>query len=153
MRRFFFIAIGTMVLTVSQAARAEAPALAEGSFFATAPPVIVDVQNAGPNTILTQTNTFALTGDLNGTYANEQRAVIRPDGEFVQNGFGTFTGTVNGVAGTLDFREVSSGNLSTTFDGHVVTTAGSGGLANVRCNGTIEGDAVSGTGTYAVRCH
>jgi hypothetical protein len=123
-----------------------------GSFAPAAPAVVTNVRLVDGNTILTQITAFNLTGDLVGVYSGEERSVIRADGDFTQNAFRTFVGTLDGIAGTLEFREESMGNVSEAIAGQVTLLNGTGGLSGVRCEGTFEGDTASGTGTYALRC-
>jgi hypothetical protein len=126
---------------------------ATGSFSPAGAPVLIDARVANGNTIVTQLATFNLTGDLVGVYSGEQRSVITSSGDVLQQAFRTFVGTLNGVAGTLEFREVSTGTVTGTFQGQVTVLNGTGDLAGVHCQGTFDGDSVAGTGTYSLSCH
>ena len=130
------------------AAQAAAPTPASGSFAPLAPPTNVVVESAGPNLIVTWTSTNVLSGTFSGTLVEEQRFVVSADGSFTGTEVSTFTGTVNGVAGTDTSVGVFAGD-DTSFHGHFVILSGTGDLANLHGQGTTEGSSATGAGTYS----
>ncbi len=134
-------------------AHATTPTPASGTF-STAALTNVVVRPAGPaggNAIVTDISTFTLTGTFSGTAVLQERYVLRADGSYTDHGVQTLTGTVNGVSGTVTFNITYRGN-ATSFQGHFVIIAATGGLANLHGQGTFEGDA-TGAGTYSGQVH
>lgn len=131
----------------TRAVQAAPPTAASGSF-SSAPPTNVVTRSAGPNTIITDTFTSVLSGTFSGTSVFQERYVLRADGSFIDHAVETFTGTVNGVAGTATFVDVITGD-TTSFHGHFVVVSGTGGLANLHGHGTFEGSSTTGAGTYS----
>ncbi len=131
------------------AAQAAPPTAASGSFAPLGDPTNVALQFAGPNIIVTWTRTNVLSGTFSGTVVSEQRTVVRADGSFTGTEVSTFTGTVDGVAGTDTSVGVFAGDNATSFHGHFVIVSGTGGLANLHGQGTTEGSSSTGAGTYS----
>jgi hypothetical protein len=103
-------------------------------------------RHADGNTIGTELAPATITGTYSGTSVAAERVVIHPNGDFTGTATETFTGTVNGVAGTVVFVDVLSGNATTgTFAGHYTVVSGTGGLADLRDHGTFQGTGPSGT--------
>ena len=136
-----------------RAVQAAPPTSASGSFSALALPTNVVTQPVGPNTIITDTLTEVLSGTFSGTSVLQERYVLRADGSFIERAVETFTGTVNGVAGTATFVDVVTGDLTSSFHGSFVVVSGTGGLANLRGRVTFQGSSVDGTGTYSGQVH
>ena len=93
----------------------------------------------------------ALTGDFSGTSVLDGSCAVR-----VSSGMGTcraaetFTGTVDGHAGTAHFWRVFQVDVGTrAFSGRFTALGGSGGLTNLQGRGTFEGTGP--TGTYRLR--
>jgi hypothetical protein len=128
------------------------PPNASGSFSPSAPPTNFVIRFAGPNAIITQTSTDVLTGTFSGTSVFQERLVFRADGSFTGHDVQTFTGTVNGVAGTATSVLAYAGD-ATSVHGHFVQVSGTGGLANLRGQGTFEGSNITGLGTYSGQIH
>ena len=135
----------------TRAAEAAPPTSASGSFSTPAPATNVVTRSAGPNTIITDTLGSVLSGTFSGTSVLQERYVLRADGSFIERAVETFTGTVNGVAGTATFVDVITGDLTSSFHGSFVVVSGTGGLANLRGQGTFEGSSITGIGTYTAQ--
>jgi Protein of unknown function (DUF3224) len=133
----------------TRAAQAAPPTSASGSFQDALPTNVV-TRSAGPNTIITDTFTDVLSGTFSGTSVLQERYVLRADGSFIDHAVQTFTGTVNGVTGTATLIDVVAGD-ATSFHGHFVVVSGTGGLANLHGQGTLEGSSTTGAGTYTGR--
>src|SRR6266571_5592602 len=78
-------------------------ATATGSWFTVVPRAITSIEFVDGNVIAHEIHTVAITGDFSGTYPHIGRLVFRPDRTATFQVNGTFTGTVFGVSGTLDF--------------------------------------------------
>src|SRR5438309_10934618 len=102
---------------------ATAPTTVTGTF--TASFTVLSITSSDGNTIITVTEIASLSGFFTGTRTAQGSEVIHPDGTFNAHDTGIFTGTANGVAGTLDIKGVSKvigGTGSWDFIvGHVTT--------------------------------
>jgi hypothetical protein len=116
-----------------------------------------------PSNFITALTTFNITGTgagtLTGTFIGTEMDVVHhSDGSINLHGTLVFTGSVNGgPEGTLVFTYEGIGNAVTGQETlRAVGTQGTGGLAGVYANITLEGQvlppapgcALSGSGTY-----
>lgn len=131
-------------------AQASAPVDGSGTFAFLGPPTILEVRQADGNLFITQVVPIDNTGTLNGPSIFEATFIIHPDGTLTAQGIETFTGTVDGVPGTLVFQATATGN-GTSLRGNFVIVSGTGGLANLRGQGTFEG--IGASGTYSLQTH
>lgn len=134
-------------------AQASPHTTASGTFTQTAISGL-EARLAGPNTILEQTSTGSVNGTLSGSYADDIRVVIHPNGRFNAQFTITCQCTVEGKQGALELVATDRGQLVgpnlATFAGRAVITGGSGELSNLRGVLEIEGsiDLASGLSTY-----
>jgi len=82
------------------------------------------------NTIIDYTLTAVWTGTFNGTSIAQGTLIIHADGSTNNHGSDTFTGTVNGLSGTVTLNEAGPGD-STSFQSTDVIVSGTGDLANL----------------------
>jgi hypothetical protein len=137
-------------LLLTPLAHANPPTTATGTFTATF--TILAVTTAGGNTIITVNETATLTGSFVRTRIAQGSEIIHPDGSFIASDTGTFTGTVNGVSGTLVIAGHSTGTGGTGA-GSFVINQGTDDLADVHGLGPFQFTATgptSTTGTYSV---
>ena len=140
--------------------RAEAgpPQPASGGFFPcltyAGPP-----RQVGENLIITFNITGTVTGTFTGSFTGAELDIVHRDGSITKHGSAVLTGTVTGRpgTGTLQFSFEGIANAATGHEIlHNVGTQGTGGLAGVSTNLTLEGDIgapnpgcdLSGAGTY-----
>jgi hypothetical protein len=103
------------------------------------------VRTADGNTFIT--GTFdnppdVFTGTFEGTAPNVFRLIFNPSGLNVQLFF-TFTGTVNGIPGTLLIKFQGNGEgIGMPIKGQWVILSGTGGLANL--HGTLKVEGIAG---------
>lgn len=117
-------------------AQATPPAAANATMTATAITGFAATP-AGANTFFHQTTEGIFSGDLAGTFEDELKGIVHPNGKVGAQGTITCACTVGGRSGTLMIVQVSSGDLaSQTFKGRAVITGGTGDLANL--HGTFE---------------
>ncbi len=108
-----------------------------------------DVRMAGGNTIISQTGTTTVTGTFEGTMESNVKVVIHPNGKTNTWVIGVFSGSVDGLSCTLVMRFAATGNAVTgEMEGNWVILSGTGDLANLRGQGTVEGVGGVG-GTYS----
>ena len=125
------------VLSLSGMTLAAASSLtaASGTFTITSAN-LANPRSAGGNTIFDLTATETWTGTFNGTSIVQGTLIFHPDGSANFHDTDTFTGTVNGVAGSVTFNLAGTGVPGTTpgsfiyQDKHVITS-GTGDLANL----------------------
>ena len=116
-------------------------------------------RQVGENLIITFNITVTVTGTFTGSFTGSELDIVHRDGSITKHGSAVFTGSVTGRPGT--------GTLHLSFEGianaatgheilHNVGTQGTGSLAGVNTNLTLEGDVgapnpgcdLSGAGTY-----
>jgi hypothetical protein len=98
--------VAVFALVIPAGATAAPPTEASGDFAATST-TINGVRFAGPNAIIDLTYTVSYTGTLVGTSVVEGTLIAHGSDAGNFHGTETFTGTVNGVPGTLTFNLVS----------------------------------------------
>jgi len=156
---FFALAIAGTLLTLPGAKAVDPrarPQPASGEFFPcftyAGPP-----QPVGENTIITFNVTTTVTGTFTGSLVGTELDVVHRDGSINLHGTALFTGSFNGMSGTLLYTYNGIGNAVTGHETlHFVGRQGTEGLAGVLVEGTSEGDLgapspgcdVSGAGTY-----
>ena len=129
------------------------PTTAIGTF--TASFTVLTMSLSGGNTIITVTETATLSGFFTGTRIAQGSEIIHPDGTLNAHDTGIFTGTVNGVPGTLVIDGESSG-IGITGAGSFTVGQGTEGLAGVHAQGPFQFTATGATttaGIYSVQLH
>src|SRR5882724_11164292 len=154
---FCALVIVGALLTLSRA-EAGTPQPASGQFFPcfnyAGPP-----RQVGENLIITFNISGTSNGTFTGTFSGTELNVVHRDGSITKHGSLVLNGSITGRSGTgtLHFTYEGIGSAVTGLENlHGVGTQGTGGLAGVHVNLTLEGDvgapnpgcAFSGTGTY-----
>lgn len=110
----------------------------------------LDVRLAGPNTIIEQTALGSMAGTLSGSFEDEVRVVIHPDGRFNAQFTITCECTVDGKQGVLELSATDTGELVSpnlgTFAGRAVIRGGTGDLSGMRGVLEIQGTVDVGSG-------
>jgi Protein of unknown function (DUF3224) len=124
-------ALATVALVAAPGAVASPPTAASGSFTYTSS-TFNSVLSAGGNLIVDLSATVSYTGTFSGTSTVEGTLIIHADGSANFHDVETFTGTVNGVSGTVTF-DLTGGNRPGFTDFHATDTiiSASGGLAGL----------------------
>ena len=151
MRRLaLLVSFVAALLVIAATARATPPTSVSGSETVTGATATV-VRVADGNTFVANTLTGTITGSFTGTFTAEFTTIIHPSG-LTNTVDGTFTCTcsVGGQSGTITFRFEGTGSASTS-EIHGETISGTGGLANLHSNVTIE--VVGATITYSGTAH
>jgi phage tail sheath gpL-like len=134
-------------------AQAAAKIAATGTFTQTGITSLV-VSQAGPNTVIEQTSTGVVSGTLSGTYTDDIRVVIHPNGRFNAHFTIRCACTMAGKQGTVEFVAADHGELLSptlaVFAGRATITGGSDDLSALRGVLEIEGsiDIATGLSTY-----
>jgi hypothetical protein len=114
----------------------------------------LDIQPAGPNTIIEQTSEGGIVGTLSGSYEDAIRLVIHPDGTFNARFTVICDCTVDGKQGFVYMVATDRGQMvsdtQAIFSGRAVITGGTGELSSLRGVLQIEGmvDLVTGLSEY-----
>lgn len=113
------------------AAHASTPMQATGTFQYT-DSTFHDIRSAGGNTII-EDNVAHVTysGTFSGTSTVEGRLIFHPDGTATAEDIETFSGTVNGVPGTVTLRLTGGSGPDLVFRGTDVVLSATGALAGL----------------------
>ena len=150
-RAVAFLAMVVATALLAQPASATTPTEGSGTFTFAATPT--SSRTAGGNTFLSLTGSETISGAITGTATVQFTQVIHSSGESNINGVITCACTVGGRSGTVEFRfeGTGAGTAASPLDGQFVAQNGSGGLSDLRGDGTFHG--VGPGGTYTVRWH
>jgi len=138
------------LLLASTMMSADQSTLGTGAFTPASPPTILEIRVADGNTFIIATQPFTVVGTLTGTEVLTFHEVIHPDGTVNIQSFGVFTGTVNGIPGTVLSRNVSTGD-NNSQEGHFTLFDGTDDLATLHAEGTFT--FVGSAGTYSGSFH
>jgi len=89
------------------------------------------IRSAGGNTIIDLSATVAYTGTFSGTSTLHGTLIFHPNGTANFHDIETFTGTVNGVPGTVTFNLNGSADAALVVSATDVILDASGGLAGL----------------------
>jgi hypothetical protein len=122
-------------------AAASPPTSASGTFRYSGEPT--SCRPAGGNTICAFPDTVVTyTGTFDGASTGSNTLTIHADGSANFHGFYTFTGTVNGIPGTVTFEANGAGTSDLQFQATLTSVRGTGALANLHAVlkqvGTVE---------------
>ncbi len=136
---------------LAQPGSATTPAEGSGTFTFAA--TVTSSRTAGGNTFLSLTGSETIAGAITGTATVQFTQVMHSSGESNINGVISCACSVGGRSGTVEFRfeGTGAGTAASPFDGQFVAQNGSGGLGDLRAEGTFHG--VGPGGTYTVRWH
>jgi len=108
--------VGLLAAVVASGAAASPPISASGTLTYQSA-TFNSIRSAGGNTIIDLSATVAYTGTFNGTSSLHGTLILHPNGTANFHDIETFTGTVNGVPGTVTF------NLNGSSDAAAVVSA------------------------------
>lgn len=110
----------------------------------------------GGNFIIEQTTAGVFTGTFSGTFVDELRAVLHPNGFVNAQGTITCTCSVAGKSGTIVFNQTSRGPVGASFQGKAIIISATGDLANLHgtfdIQGTVDQNGFA-TITYSGQIH
>jgi hypothetical protein len=119
-----------LTVAVAAGASASAPTAVSGTVGNTSS-TFNSVRTAGDNLIIDLSATAAYTGTFTGTSTIHGILIVRPDGAATFHDVEVFTGTVNGVAGTVTFRLNGSNDSSLEVQATATIVSATGGLAGL----------------------
>jgi hypothetical protein len=132
-RRFSLLLafLGVLLAAVGvSGAAASQPSLASGTVGNTSA-TFNSVREAGGNLIVNLTATAAYTGTFTGTSTINGILIIHADGSANFHDVEVFTGTVNGVSGTVTFNLNGSNDATLAVHATATIVGASGGLAGL----------------------
>jgi Protein of unknown function (DUF3224) len=152
-RRFLLLASVAVVLAAACAsgASASAPMAVSGTFTTTSATLNI-IREAGGNTIIDLTSTVAYTGTFTGTSTVHGILIFHSDGVGAQfppwranfHDVEVFTGTVNGVPGTVTFNLNGSNDPAAAVKATDTIVSATGDLAGL--SGVLSQDGTVGPG-------
>ena len=128
-RLFLVPVLALVALAGVTGAAASPPSPASGTFTYTQAS-FNSVREAGGNIIIDVSNTVNLTGTMEGTSTSRGTLIFHADGSANFHGVEVFTGTVNGVPGTLTFN-VSGQTHNEVYQANAVIVRGTGALSTL----------------------
>ena len=153
--------VAVLALVGVTSTSASAPTSASGTLTYTSS-TFNSVRVAGGNTIIDLSARVSYTGTFNGTSTLHGSLIFHPNGSANFHDIETFTGTVNGVPGTVTFNLAGTGRPGRTAGSFVyqatqVIVSGTGDLANLHGVltqvGTVPDTAAGPVGTYTGNIH
>ncbi len=96
-------------------------------------------QQDGSNKILSQTQQGVITGDIMGSYTNEETLTLAADNTGTFSGTITCRCTVSGKSGTLMWSYTGTQAADGSFQGQVFNLQGTGDLARLHGQGVFQG--------------
>jgi hypothetical protein len=93
----------------------------------------------GSNKIVSETQQGVITGNIVGSYTNEETATLAADNTGTFSGTITCTCTVSGKSGALIWSYTGTQAADGSFQGHVFNFQGTGDVARLNGQGTFQG--------------
>ena len=130
-RLLIFTTVALLAAVAAVGASASPPVAASGAFTYTSS-TFNSIREAGGNVIIDLSATVSYTGTLTGTSTLHGRLILHANGSANFHDVETFTGTVNGVSGTVTFNLTGrNGPGFTNFHATDTIISASGGLAGL----------------------
>jgi len=129
--RLVLLAFVALLAPVGVLSAGAAPPTSSSGAFTTTSATFNSTRIAGGNRIIDLTAHVTYTGTFVGTSLVQGTLIFHPDGSANFHDIETFTGTVNGVPGTVTFNLNGGSTPDGVYHGTDVVTSGSGGLATL----------------------
>ena len=140
MRYLACASVALVTFAMAAGAAAAAPPVSGSGTLTYQGATFTGMRQAGGNTIIDLTATVAYTGTFSGTSTLSGTLTLHPDGTANFHDIEVFTGTVNGVAGTVTFALNGRGDASSVVSATAAIVSATGGLAGL--HGVLHEDAV-----------
>ena len=111
----------------------------------------ISVRQDGQNKIYSYTQQGVDSGDITGSYTEEETAIVHPDNTASFSGTSTCTCTIAGKSGTLTYPYTGTTSANGSFQGQILDGHGTGDLAKLHGQGTFQGQGTHGT--YSSQLH
>jgi hypothetical protein len=153
--RLTLLTLATVLALVGTTGASASPPTSVSGTFTTTSAAFNNARLDGGNSIYDLTATITYTGAFSGTSIVQGTLIIHADGNANFHDVETFTGTVNGVPGTVTFNLEGTGSVvppAGSYRGSQTVTSGTGDLSNLRGVikqvGTVPGQSTGPLGTY-----
>jgi hypothetical protein len=131
-RRLLLVTLVVLLAVVAANSAAASPPISASGTLTYQSATFNSIRSAGGNTIIDLSATVAYTGTFSGTSTLHGTLILHPNGTANFHDVETFTGTVNGVSGTVTFDlTVRNGPGFTDFHATDTIISASGGLAGL----------------------
>ena len=129
--RIFLLTLVAVLALVGVTGAAAAPLTSASGTFTTTSATATSARSADGNTIIDLSATLSYTGTFNGTSTLHGILIFHPNGSANFHDVETFTGTVNGVPGTVTFNLNGSNDAALVVHATATIISASGGLAGL----------------------
>jgi Protein of unknown function (DUF3224) len=99
----------------------------------------------GSNKISRITEQWVISGDITGSFTDEETSLLHPDKTATSSGMATCTCTVAGKSGTLMWSFTDMGTADGSYQGQFFDFQGTGDLAKLHGQGTFQGQGSHAT--------
>ncbi len=144
--------VALLAAVAASGAAASPPTSASGTLTYTSS-TFNSITFAGGNVIIDLSATVTYTGTFSGTSTIHGTLIFHPDGTANFKDVETFTGTVNGVSGTVTFNLGGSSDPALVVSGRAVIVSATGALADLHGvlseSAVVLDKAVGPVGTYS----
>jgi len=141
----YALMVALVVLLMGATAYTQPPQhLLGGGTFTDIEVEVISTRQAGPNTITEQLLTVTSLGTLDGGDISLITCVTDPTGKGVCYTKATFTGSVDGNAGTLELQAEFRVQGTVVEAAHFTIVGGTGALATLHGHGSFAGDLAPG---------
>jgi hypothetical protein len=131
LRRPLLVSLTVLLAMVTATGAAASPPTPASGTVVTTSASFNSVRTAGGNLIVDLSAAASYTGTFSGTSTLHGILVIRADGSATFHDVETFTGTVNGVPGTVTFNLNGSNDSALVVQATATVVGASGGLAGL----------------------
>ena len=151
--RLLLVAVVVLLGAVAASGAAASPPISASGTLTYQSATFNSIRSAGGNTIIDLSATVAYTGTFSGTSTLHGTLILHPNGTANFHDVETFTGTVNGVPGTVTFNLNGSSDAANVVSATDVILGASGDLAGLHGVLTeaavVLNPAVGPVGTYS----
>jgi hypothetical protein len=99
----------------------------------------------GSNKISRITEQWVISGDITGSFTDEETTILHPDNTATSSGSSTCTCTVAGKSGTLMWSFTDMGTADGSYQGQFFDFQGTGDFAKLQGQGTFQGQGSHAT--------
>ena len=129
--RLLLVTLAAVLAAIAASGAAASPPISASGTLTYQSATFDSIRSAGGNTIIDLSATVAYTGTFNGTSTLHGTLIFHPNGTANFHDIETFTGTVNGVPGTVMFNLNGSSDTAGVVSATDVILNASGDLAGL----------------------
>jgi len=129
--RLLLVTLAAVLAAIAASGAAASPPISASGTLTYQSATFDSIRSAGGNTIIDLSATVAYTGTFNGTSTLHGTLIFHPNGTANFHDIETFTGTVNGVPGTVTFNLNGSSDTAGVVSATDVILNASGDLAGL----------------------